>query len=61
MLAVIEALEEENRKLIARGRMAGVKAAKKEDAKKMIEEGIKIDVISRITGLTKEQIEKLYS
>ena len=55
MLAVIEALEEENRMLIAKGE----RKAKKEYAKKMIKEGIKIDVISRITGLTKEQIEKL--
>ena len=33
--------------------------AKKEDAKKMKEEKIPIETIMRITGLTKEEIEKL--
>lgn len=37
----------------------GRKGAKLEDAKKMKEEKIEIDVIIRITGLTKEEIEKL--
>ena len=59
MLAVLEMIEEENKMLLARGERKGMKKANKENARKMIKEGIKIDVISRITGLTKEQIEKL--
>ena len=35
------------------------KEGKKEDAKKMKEEKIPIETIMRITGLTKEEIEKL--
>ena len=37
----------------------GKKEGKKEDAKKMKEEKIPIETIMRITGLTKEEIEKL--
>ena len=37
----------------------GIKEGKTEDAKKMKEEKIPIETIIRITGLTKEEIEKL--
>ena len=37
----------------------GIKEEKQENAKKMKEENISIDIISRITSLSKEQIEKL--
>lgn len=37
----------------------GRKAAKKEDAKKMLAENIDINLIIKITGLTKEEIENL--
>ena len=37
----------------------GIKEEKRENAKKMKEENIAIDIISRITSLSKEQIEKL--
>lgn len=41
------------------GREEGVKAGKIEDALKMLDEGFKLDVISRITGLTISEIERL--
>ena len=37
----------------------GIKAGKKEDARKMKEKNIPIETIVEITGLTKEEIEKL--
>ena len=37
----------------------GRKAGKKEDAKKMKEEKIPLETIIKITGLTKEEIEKI--
>ena len=55
MLAVLEMIEEENKMLIAKGE----RMANRKNARKMLKEGISIDVISRITELTKEQIEKL--
>ncbi len=36
----------------------GIKQAKLEDAKKMLEEGINIETIIKVTGLTKEEILK---
>ena len=35
-----------------------IKQAKLEDAKKMLEEGINIETIIKVTGLTKEEILK---
>ena len=40
-------------------KLNGMKEAKLEDAKKMKEEGINIETISNITGLSKAEIEKL--
>lgn len=37
----------------------GIKEGKKEDARKMKEKNIPIETIIEITGLTKEEIEKL--
>ena len=41
------------------GRKEGIKEAIKEMAKKMLAEKMDIDVIIKITGLTKEEIESL--
>ena len=41
------------------GRKEGIKEAIKEMAKKMLAEKMDIDVITKITGLTKEEIEEL--
>ena len=59
MLAVLDMIEEENKMLLARGRRAGIKEAKKEDARKMLQKKLPIEMIIEITGLTKEQLEKL--
>ncbi len=42
-----------------RGKESGRKETKIEDAKRMKENGIKIELIIKITGLSKEEIEKL--
>ena len=44
---------------IAEGKTAGRKEEKIEIAKKLLEEGINIEIISNATGLTKEEIKKL--
>ena len=41
------------------GTQQGIKNRNIEIAKNMIKENIDIDIISKITGLTKEEIEKL--
>ena len=46
---------EQQEQALREGKLEG----KKEDAKKMLEEGIAIEVIIRITGLTEEEIKKL--
>jgi len=37
----------------------GIRENKIETAKNMLKENISIDIISKVTGLTKEEIEKL--
>ena len=59
MLAVLEMIEEENKMLLARGERKGIKETTKKYVKKMIEKNMPIEMIIEITGLTKEQIEKL--
>ena len=44
---------------LSNGVTIGEKKAKLEDAKKMLDEGLDIDLISRVTGITKEDINKL--
>ena len=44
---------------IKQGMEKGINQERKENAKKMLEKGIKIEDISEITGLTKEEIESL--
>ena len=43
----------------AEGRAEGGKEAKMETAKKMLELGAEIEFIEKVTGITKEEIEKL--
>jgi len=47
------------KKLELRGEKRGIEKGRKETARKMKEEGLAIDLISKITGLSKEDIEKL--
>ena len=62
VLAVVEMIREENKKLVAkgerRGRKQGRKQEKRQTAKKMLEEGIALEKVIKITGLTKEEISK---
>lgn len=51
--------EEGRKKGIKEGRKEGRKEAKKEIAKEMLKEGMTIEVISRITKLEAQEIEKL--
>ena len=67
MLAVLDMIDEENRRLIARGEKRGRKLGIKEGIEKsrteiiinMIKENIPIKTIEKITGLSKEEIEKI--
>ena len=67
MMAVLEMLEEENKRLLARGERRGRKEGKregreernKEIAKKMLDEKADIDFILRVTGLEKKELDKL--
>ena len=52
-------LNERERKGLELGRSEGVAQEKREIAKSMIEEGIAKEVIEKITGLSKEEVEAL--
>ena len=64
MLAVLDMIEEENRKIFAQGEKRGIECGLKrgikrgilETAKKMLAKGIDIETIIEITGLTQEEI-----
>lgn len=67
MLAVLEMLEKENKRIFRDGKREGKiegekrgkEIAKIETAKKMLEEKATIEFIMKVTGLSKETIEKL--
>ena len=63
MLAVLDMIDRENMKIYKKGRTEGKKEGKIEAlidvAKKMINEKLSIEKIIEITGLNKEEIEKL--
>lgn len=55
MLAVLEMIDEENKRIFRNGK----KEAKLETAKKMLEENVSIEFIMRVTELSKKEINKL--
>ncbi len=59
MLAVLETLEEENRRLLRRGRKIGMEEGKKQIAKKMLAKNMPLELIVEIVGINKEEIEKI--
>lgn len=63
MLAVLEMLEEENKKIFRDGRKEGEKRGRKQanlqNAKRMIEKGIDIKTIMEITELKEAEVKKL--
>lgn len=67
MLTSLATIEEENRTIFANGRTKGIKEGKIEGIKQnkleiiknMLKENLPIELISRITGESKEEIEKL--
>ena len=59
MLAVLDMIDEENRRLIERGEKRGVKKTTIEITKKMLKKNTNIDYIIEITGLSKKEIEKI--
>lgn len=58
MLAVEEAMIEENKRIFARGEKKGIKRGKLETAKNLLKDGITIETIAKATGLSKEEILK---
>ena len=59
MLAVIEMLEEENRRLVKKGERKGIKQRNIEIAKNMLKLELSTEIISQVTGLSVEKIEEL--
>lgn len=67
MLLVAERLKKDREREMRRCKMEGKKKGKEEGieetrritAKRMLEEGLSVDLIKKITGLGKEKIEKL--
>lgn len=59
MLAVLEMIEEDDKRIFRRGKKEGKIEGKREDAKAMIKENIPIDIIMKVTKLTKKEIDKL--
>lgn len=63
MLAVLEMIEEENKRIFKDGERSGIRKGKKEGiivtARKMLEKEISLETIMEVTGLTKKEIEKL--
>lgn len=59
VLAVEKMFERENRKIFKQGIKEGIKKASIDLANKMLKENVDIDFISRITGIDKNEIEKL--
>lgn len=56
-IGIEEGRKEGRKEGIKEGIKQGKKEAKIEDAKKMLEEGIALELVMKITGLTKEEIE----
>ena len=52
-------IDEENKRLIARGERKGIKKSKKEIAKEMLNKNFDIETINDITKLSIEEIEKI--
>jgi len=44
---------------LEKGRTEGIEKEKKQTAKRLLQDGLAIDLVSRYTGLSKEQIEDL--
>ena len=59
VLAVLEMLERNDKKIFIRGKIEGKKEGKIEVIKAMINENIPIDVIEKITKFSKKEIENL--
>lgn len=58
MLAAIELIQRTNRELIQTGRKEGKKEGKIEVIKNMLKENFPISLISKVTGLTEEEVKK---
>ena len=63
MLAIFDTIDEENERIFNQGMRKGKREGKKEtnieNAKKMKESNIDINLIVKITGLSKKEIQKL--
>jgi predicted transposase/invertase (TIGR01784 family) len=57
--AMREGKEEGRREGIKEGRLEGIKEGKREDAKMMLKEGLDLNLIIKITGLTESEVLEL--
>ena len=59
MTTGMELIEKGKKEGLEQGLEQGAKQARLDDARRMLEEGISADVIARVTGLSREEIEAL--
>jgi predicted transposase/invertase (TIGR01784 family) len=58
MLAVFDVIQRTNQEMISKGRKEGRKEKQIEDIKNMLKEKLPIELISRITGMSEDEINK---
>lgn len=59
MLAVLEMIEKDNKRILKKGIAQGRKESKIEYIKNMLKENLPINLICKITGMTEKEIEKI--
>ena len=59
MLAILDAIDEENERILQQGIQKGIRENKINNAQKMKKANLDIKLIMEITGLSKKEIEKL--
>ena len=59
MLAILDAIDEENERILQKGIKEGIRKNKLNNAQKMKKANLDIKLIMEITGLSKKEIENL--
>lgn len=59
MLAILDTIAEENERILQKGKREGIRENKINNAQKMKKAKLDIKLIMEITGLSKNEIEKL--
>lgn len=59
MMTVFETIEEDNKRIFSKGMKTGSRQSKVEIIKNMLKENLSIDLISKITGVSQKEINKM--